>query len=241
MLERELSLYEAYEFCQKIIDKAEIKRMVDAQTKYRPCSPAHLDTMATAGQDGTIDPALLQLKRGQSQSTSPASSIPIRDMGHDDCRQMALYTRALFKFHIGADPRPRMDLDIPRALGPEMLYDAKQIAKITAAAFKNQSQYKVNATINTHIQRLNPIEQVPWRVEDYVEGLKRKSVTVEMEESERRRKFPGGTDVWNADLAEEAGIIVDKNGKILVWSLPEIITLDAMVRITITLIMDDAN
>lgn len=70
---------------------------------------------------------------------------------------------------------------------------------------------------------------LPWSVETYVQSMKRGSLVTPEEETRLRSKFPPGNSIFESNLEEKPGIIVDDDGNILVWSLPDILMDEMLV------------
>jgi hypothetical protein len=71
---------------------------------------------------------------------------------------------------------------------------------------------------------------VPWNVEDYLKRIGKKPTGMNGEFEDRlKQEFPPGKEIGAAVILEPC-IIVDSEGNILLWHLPDIISQNAEVR-----------
>lgn len=117
-LAQETVFYEAYQQRQRLIDRAEVTRLLNMQM-----DPSIPSTMSTTHEATVVSEPM----------------TPSRGCYHIPCRQMAAYAQARFKQKVTGVPSNTWAVRIPQSLTADMLYDVEQIVMITAAAFENQS------------------------------------------------------------------------------------------------------
>jgi hypothetical protein len=146
--------------------------------------------------------------RCQKYLSTSTMSIPL---GIHKTEEIAAYLKARFlaELHreIKSFPLPNLSLDLQE--------DCNYAAKVLVQAAENQSKSDFLSSFGRR-QYDNRLVWMTWSVDDYLEVLKTGGKEVE---ETLLRMFPPK----NSEMIDRPCVIVDRDGKILLWYLPRLI------------------